>query len=225
MANNNPERKDAEKGFLRSYPTTGYFLCAASIAAVAYLMILILQLKLYEFDTTVLTTIMNVTVELLVAGSVFLVALEMIQNIYTPLVEIRNQLADIVRNLPKLPVQESVDQTIKAGQQLEPLQDFVRRLQNRYLLIRRMFIFGFLVVLVADLMLELVHSLFFSALSSLRGILFAVEIAMLVEALSVFLQAMHIAVGYTDKNIPSLSKSSPISRTRLCKYMDSIWKG
>ena len=64
-----------------------------------------------------------------------------------------------------------------------------------------MCIYGFLIVLVIDLIVELIHGLLYSAVASFSGILFASEIAMIVEALSVFVLAIRIAVGYADMTI------------------------
>jgi len=175
-----------------------YIIGTTVIAIVAYLLIVIVQLKVFAFDLVALRTIIAVTVELVVGVGAFLAALEMIQSAYAPIVEIHNELAKRAKDLPKMSVSESPKEYDEAIAKLVPLKMFVRRLRNRYLLIRSMCIYGFLIVLVVDLIVELIQGLLFPALASFAIILFAVEIAMIVEALSVFVLAIHIAVGYAD---------------------------
>lgn len=174
------------------------------MGAIAFALALGLQSQL-QFGKLVLTSLMNITIELLGLGAVFLTALEIIQGIYIQLVEKHNELAEIARSLLKIPITESPQQATSAAEKLIPIKTFIGKVRDRYLLVRRMFFYGFLVILLVDLVLQLGHYLVFAEISSyslcaypVASILFAVEIALLGVSLVVLLFALRVAVGYSE---------------------------
>jgi len=124
----NPECADAVDSQFKECLTPDsakYLIGTSVIATLAYLLMLLVQLKLFAFDLEALRTIIAVTAELIVGVGAFLAALEMIQSAYTPIVEVHNELAKKAKSLPKMSPLVPPKEFDEAIEKLMPIKTFL----------------------------------------------------------------------------------------------------